>query len=119
MLITEKVFSKSVVSHLYNSFAGSSVKNIEAFQVLQSVFCKVQESCKKITLYNSNIGVDPGFFLGAGSLLRNGITDWRDQLILKVNRKQKASTREGCTPPYTFSLDPPLDCKLLAGFQKK
>ena len=32
------------ISHLCNLFAGTSVRNIEAFQVLQSVFCKVKES---------------------------------------------------------------------------
>ena len=31
--------------------------------------------------------MDPGFFLGEGVPLTNGVTDWRGKLILKVNIK--------------------------------
>ena len=35
-------------------------------------------------------GADPGFFLGGGAALRDGVTDrWRKQ-ILKANMKKKA-----------------------------
>jgi len=41
--------------------------------------------------------VDPRFFLGGGAPLRNGITDWRKQ-ILNINVKKKASSHEGARP---------------------
>ena len=36
-------------------------------------------------------GVDPGFFLGGGEPLRNGVTDWRSKQIFKVNTIKASS----------------------------
>ena len=33
-------------------------------------------------------GADPGFFLGRGAPLSNGVTDWRPKQILKANTKK-------------------------------
>jgi len=52
-------------------------------------------------------GADPGFFLGGGAPLRNGISDWWGKQILKVNTK-KASSQVGVPTPCTLPLDLPL-----------
>ena len=47
------------------------------------------------------IGVDPGFFSGWGSPLRNGVTDWWAKqllIILKANTKKKALSQWGAHP---------------------
>ena len=46
------------------------------------------------------LGVDPGFFLGGCGPIRNGITDWWGQQILKANTKDKAPSWEGGAYPF-------------------
>ena len=53
---------------------------------------------------------DPGFFLGGGATLRNGVTDWYGKQILKANTKEKVSSQGGggVRITSTLLLDPPL-----------
>ena len=52
----------------------------------------------------SRTGVDPGFFLGGGALLRHDVTDWWGKQVLKVNTKKASSRGRGGAHP----LHPPL-----------
>ena len=53
-------------------------------------------------------GADPGFFLGGGAPLGNGITDQWGKKILKANTKKKASSQGGggVHTPCSLPLDP-------------
>ena len=63
-----------------------------------------------VSVLNSGLQGDPRFFLGGSAPLRNDVTDWWREQILKANTKKKASSwGEGVRTPYTLPLDPPLD----------
>lgn len=56
-------------------------------------------------------GANPGFFLGGGALLRNGITTWRGKQILKANMKRMAFSQGDAHP-----LDLPLEAYFQEGY---
>ena len=51
---------------------------------------KIVINVKKIKILKSDTEADPGFFVGGGALLRNGVIDWWRKQILIANTKKKA-----------------------------